>query len=288
MAVKVFKSNKNGKLSSIILKSFDQFSYDEIKTILRKKDIKVNGKRVGEDVSVLIGDEIQVFYKNRDKEIDIIYEDDNIIVVFKPRKLEVVTEDQSLNLKEMVSKQINKEVFAVHRIDRNTTGFVVFAKTIDAKLELDKSFKDRTIEKYYLALVCGNVNCEQKKLVSYLVKDKKSSFVKIYNNKVNGSDKIITKFKRLWTNGELSLLEVELVTGKTHQIRAHLAYIGHPILGDEKYGNVKINKEKKLKFQCLCAYKIIFHFQKNCKLSYLNLKDIQLSDEKVDFLKFCK
>ena len=120
-------------------------------------------------------------------------------------------------------------------------------------------------------------------LTAYLKKDAKKSLVYISDSEQKGYDKIITKYKVLKESNSLSLVEVKLVTGKTHQIRAHLSHIGHFIIGDEKYGESKINKQYKKRYQCLCAYKIKFTFNESSTLYYLNDMVIELEKEKIDF-----
>ena len=105
------------------------------------------------------------------------------------------------------------------------------------------------------------------------------------DKKLSGYEEIKTNYKKVSSDGGFSVLEVELVTGKTHQIRAHLSHIGYPILGDEKYGNDEINKKYKKKYQCLCAYKLKFNFDKNDYLSYMNGVVIELQKDKIEFLK---
>ena len=273
-------NNKKQKLSKIIIDN-TQTGYNHAQKIIRNKDVKVDGKRVKEDVEVEVGSKIEFYFT--ESVINIVYNDDDIVVAFKPRNIETYNETNS-DFKTKVEEQINTQIFAVHRLDRNTEGLVVFAKNKPAKESLDLAFKKRTIQKFYLALVSGNVK-QQAKLVAYLKKDAAKSEVKISDKEVPGYEKIQTNYRLVETLGELSVLEVELVTGKTHQIRAHLAFVGNPIVGDEKYGDYNINKKYNKKYQCLSAYKMIFHFGQEDYLSRLEGMTIELAKTEIDFLK---
>ena len=288
MRVEKFNAKSNSKVSILIGQTFPMLSFSAIKSLLKNKDVKINGKRISADEFANVGDEICFYVQDKLLgSVDIIFEDENIIVVNKPRKIEVQS-DSGLSLEKMVSEQSHKSVYAVHRLDLNTTGLVVFAKNQESKIALDDAFKRRTIEKFYLALVAGNMESGSKKLTAYLSKNDKLGKVKISDFPQKSYEKIETWYDLLQNYENFALVRVELVTGKTHQIRAHFAHIGHPILGDEKYGDFKINSEMKLKYQCLTAEKIIFHFEKTSPLAYLDKTEISLPQEKIDFLKFCK
>ena len=288
MIVEKFKAGAGEKVSKSILNKFPDVSYNEVKKIIRNRDVKVNGKRVGEDIKINEGDEI-VFYhpEHKDKIIPIVYEDENIVVANKPAGTETVntTSDCVLGV---LSAQLNENLFAVHRLDRNTTGLVIFAKNIRAKDSLDAALKERTIEKYYLALVKNRPPKNYDTLVSYLKKLSDESKVLISDFPQKDYKKIETQYKILDFNENFSILQVLLLTGKTHQIRAHLSHIGCPIVGDEKYGDSNLNRQFGLKHQCLCSYKIVFRFSKNDFLSYLDGKEIVLDKSNIDFLKFYK
>jgi len=289
MHVEKFNAKKSQRLSLLILEQCNGLSYNAVQKIIRNKDVKVNGVRVNKDISVQQGDEI-IFYvkENQIPKIDILFEDENIIVCHKPLKLETVSETNDNDLEKQISNQINSQCYAVHRLDRNTEGLVVFAKNMEAKFELDNAFKNRTIKKLYLALVFGKLSKSEDDMIAYLKKDSKKSFVQISDNPKQNYEKIETKYKLLKQSKSHALVEVELVTGKTHQIRAHFAHIGHFVIGDEKYGESEINKLYNKKFQCLCAYKIIFHFDKSSILSYLDNKEIKIENDKISFIKDIK
>lgn len=273
--------NAENQRLSVLLEKHIGLTYSEIQKLLRNKDVKLNGKRVSSDKNITIGDIVEVYYN--EKKIKVLYEDENIIVVFKPRRLETVNE-LGVDLRTKISKQINIEVFAVHRLDRNTEGLVIFAKNIDAKKALDDAIKNKDIKKYYLAKVVGVPETKEANLIAYLKKDENKSLVYISDLKQNGYDKIMTNYRVIVNLKDYSILEIELLTGKTHQIRAHLSHIGYPILGDEKYGNSKINKINCKKYQCLCAYKLIFKLKKESYLFYLNGLSVELDKKEISFL----
>lgn len=229
----------NKKLSNFLLDSFDGLSLNTFYKALRKKDILVNDVRVKENVLVNVGDTITLYitddYLFKKANIDIVFEDDNILVVNKPIGIEVVNGDTSIKtLTTMLQSQLQTPVFPCHRLDRNTSGLVLFAKTDEALKILLKKFENKEISKFYKCTVYGIPQKTSATLQAYLFKDNKKSMVYIYDEPKKGAIKIITSYKVLKTDlvKNISTLEVELHTGKTHQIRAHLAHIGHPIIGD--------------------------------------------------------
>jgi 23S rRNA pseudouridine955/2504/2580 synthase len=282
MTIKTIKNGKEQKLSKLISDELG-VGYNQIQKLIRNKDVKVDGKRVSKDVDLIKGELIEIYIN--EKPLEIVYENKDIVIILKPKNIETISENGETDLLEKVSKQLNLKLYAVHRLDRNTIGLVIFAKNIDAKKSLDIAIKNRKLEKFYIAKVCGEINKSEEKLTAFLKKDDKKSLVFVSDKNLSGYEEIKTNYKKVQSDGEFSILEVELVTGKTHQIRAHLSHIGYPILGDEKYGNTEINKKYKKKYQCLCSYKLKFNFDKNDYLEYMNGEIVELEKDKIEFLK---
>lgn len=258
--------------------------------MLRKKNITLNGKKADGTEKLKCGDEIRLFLSDETYEkfagkvqpkekfptakLNIVYEDSNVILINKPAGMlsqKSVPSDVSLNeyllgyleksgqWKQEESKAFRPSV--CNRLDRNTSGLVICGKSMAGLQQMAALLKDRSLHKYYLCLVKG-VMTESQHLEGYLLKDENSNQVKIFQKETEGAAHIITEYEPLYTEGETTLLKVTLVTGKSHQIRAHLSSIGHPIIGDPKYGDRKVNaffrETHGIKNQMLHAWKLTF------------------------------
>ena len=268
----------NKKLDKFIFDKFPSLSSGLFYKTLRKKDFRVNNVRISENIILHTGDEIKVFISDELLENNIllptIYEDDNILVIDKPTNIEVVGENSVTSILEKKYPYIKP----CHRLDRNTTGLVLFAKNEESLNILLNKFKNHEIEKHYKATVYGIPKVKKAKLEAFLFKDSKKSLVYISNEPKKGYQKIITSYEVIKEDKKqnISVLDVKLETGRTHQIRAHLAYIGFPIIGDGKYGKNEINKKFNKKTQLLESYSLKFNFSSPSSiLSYLNSKVIK-------------
>lgn len=280
--------NKKTYLSNYIFKTFPNLSKVKFFKSLRNKDIKINEKRVNKDIILNDKDEIKLYISdnilfNLPQKLDYIYDDQNIAIIFKPQG--ILSNDETKNsdeptLESLVKKE-NPNYIICHRLDRNTAGLVIFAKNDIAYASILSGFKNNSIIKEYIAYVSGsNFKNKEETLNQYISLNKKDGISKIYekNNEKNSLKSITTSYEVIYTNTkrDYSILKVFIHNGKTHQIRAVLSNISHPIIGDSKYGKNEINKKFNKYRQLLFAVKYKFNFDSSSKLSYLNNKDIIL------------
>lgn len=272
-------SKKQDRVLKVLEKSCPNVIYSAFVKALRQKDILIDGKRITDNVVVPEGVKISCFVPDdafKKNMFEIVYQDENIVMVNKNKGIE--TSDGEFNVADELIKQ-NINVFPVHRLDRNTLGLVVFAKTENVQKELINEFKNGNVEKLYYAEVYGTSEQKHRVLKGYLEKNKDESLVKIYNNQKPNAVQITTEYNVVKSSGNTSLLSVKIKEGKTHQIRAHLAFNKLYIIGDGKYGKNEINDKFKAKTQHLKAYRILFNISKNSKLAYLNNLNIELDSK---------
>lgn len=232
-----------------------------LNALLRRKDVKVNGTRVNKNIALSAGDEVVYYTTIKQESVsthDKNYEDENILIADKYSG--VTTEGLQSEL----------GYAACHRLDRNTQGLIVFAKNSAAEEEIVNAFKLRRVEKIYFAVCKDAFKRSGGVLTAYLVKNRESATVKIYDKEVKGGVKIMTEYEVISRADGLAKVKITLHTGKTHQIRAHMAHIGCPVLGDNKYGDDELNAKYGLKRQKLVAKYLTFCGLE--KLSYLNGK----------------
>lgn len=300
--ITIGQNDAGQRLDRFLIKAFPSLTAGVINKAVRNKDIKINGKRSEISYKLKYGDVLYIFmpdrlleanYESEDftqagDKLNIIYEDENILLADKEQGL-AVHSDESGNVDTLINRikkylyekgefqPENESSFApalCNRIDRNTGGIVITAKNAEALRILNEKIKNRELTKKYLCIVIGKPDKEEALLTAYLQKDSESNQVTVTDKKTSDNLTIKTKYKILDSFGKLSLLEVDLLTGRTHQIRAHMAHIGHPLLGDGKYGINRENKKYGSKMQALYSYKLRFDFVEDAgALNYLNKKE---------------
>lgn len=283
--VKIGKNEAGQRLDKFLFKFFKEAGSGFIFKQLRKKNIVLNNKKATGKEILELDDSVKIYMKDEtiDKfkgdssfkmtssDIDVVYEDENVIIVNKPAGvLSQKAEDSDISINEMIISYLldngslmesDLETFKpgiCNRLDRNTSGLVIAGKTLKGLQVMSEVIKNRDVDKYYLAVVNGTVN-EGMDIDGYLVKDEETNKVTISKDD-NCGERIETSFEPIDYGEGVTVLEVKLITGKTHQIRAHLASIGYPIIGDLKYGDKFINKKySKIKSQLLHAWILKFY-----------------------------
>lgn len=316
--MKEFQIKKNDagqRLDKFLTKAVKGLPISLMYKYIRTKKIKVNRARTEQKYILQEGDVVQLFIKDEffdspekdnsafasiTPKLTIVYEDENIILCNKRPGVLVHEDDEAkdntliMHIKAYLYQKgeydpENEQSFApalCNRIDRNTGGIVIGAKNAEALRVMNEKIKNDEISKFYYCVVHGKMPKKSDTLTGFLLKDSEKNQVRIFDRQVKGSKNIITKYRVVSEKNGMSLLEVELVTGRTHQIRAHLSYIGHPLLGDGKYGINKDDRAKGYKYQALYAYRLRFDFDDDSgALGYLRGKEVKLSRDDIWFLK---
>ncbi len=314
--ITVTKNDAGQRADRFLSKAYPNLTLPLICKLMRKKRIKLNGAKAEPNVKLCEGDVFRFYLsdellskggeKERDfrecpSDIDIVYEDENILLVDKPVGMVVHedndnTSDTLINrIKcylwkkgEYIPEQEQSFVPALcNRIDRNTGGIVIAAKNAESLRVLNQKIRDRELIKLYLCVVQGRPEKSSATMTAYLHKLSEENRVVVSDKKTPENRTIKTKYRVLDSIGSQSLVEVDLLTGRTHQIRAHFAHVGHPLLGDGKYGSNKVNKQYGYNGQALYSYKLRFEFttEAGC-LEYLNGKEFKVADrEAIWFVK---
>ncbi|MBQ6998534.1 MAG: RluA family pseudouridine synthase [Clostridia bacterium] len=311
--VTVGANDAGQRLDKFLTKFLKTCPQSMIYKCLRKKRIKLNGKKAEGNVKLAEGDVLDMYINDEffgevvsdtsfikvKPDLNIIYEDENIMLIDKKVGM-IVHEDDSEKFNTLIShikaylyqkgeyNPQDEQSFApalCNRIDRNTGGIVIAAKNAAALRAINEKIKSREIKKYYLCMVQGHVKPESGTLVAYLQKNESQNRVYLSDTPKDGYKKCVTKYKTVGATALASYLEIDLITGRTHQIRAQMAHIGHPLAGDGKYGTNEFNKKVGLKYQALYSYKTEFAFTDDNILSYLNGKSFEVDKQNIPWYK---
>lgn len=305
----ITKNDAGQRLDKYLTKSFPNLPQSLMYKYIRTKRIKVNSKRAEISTRLMENDVVDLYINDEflgvrsDKfdflsapnSLNIVYEDENILLLNK--KVGLLCHPDDKEYVDTLISRVKRYLYEkgsfnpmdsmsftpalVNRIDRNTCGIVIAAKNAEALRILNEKMKNRELRKFYLCIVHGKLENRSGILEGYLVKDKDKNTVKVFTKKQEGAKYIKTKYEVIAESENFSLIEIELLTGRTHQIRSHFASIGHPLLGDGKYGINKLNRGYKK--QWLCSYKLVFDFNTDAGiLNYLNQKDFEID---VDWMK---
>lgn len=315
-AFDIGENDSGQRLDKFISKAVPALPQALMYKYIRLKRIKVNGKRSEISTRLVKGDRVEMYindeffvsvrsaydFMSASKKLSVIYEDDNIMLLDKPVGLLSHPDENEYN--DTLITRVKRYLYEsgsynpddensfvpslVNRIDRNTGGIVIAAKNAESLRILNEKLKMREIEKYYLCVIHGTLSKKSGVLEGWLIKDEAKNKVAVFDSPREGAKEIRTKYTVLGEKNDLSLLEVQLLTGRTHQIRAHLACVGHPLLGDGKYGTNAVNKAYGYKKQFLYSYRLRFAFQSEAGLlDYLNGKCFAAKDIwfKTEFLE---
>lgn len=301
------KNDGNQRLDKYMSKRFRTMPQSLLYKYIRNKCVKINGVRAKENSIVMPGDTITYYisdeffvskkngFASLTPNINVVYEDENILIADKPAGMSVQPDEKQENntlidnIKAYLykngefdpEKENSFSPALCNRIDRNTSGLVISAKNAEALRIMNEIIKDRDVEKTYLAAVHGILNKKEDTVTLFLEKNASENIVKVYKKATADTKTAVTGYKVIAERNNLSLVEVRLITGRTHQIRATFASLGHPLLGDGKYAVNKDDRKQGYTFQQLCSYSIKFAFKKDRGiLNYLNGKSFRAQTPK--------
>ncbi|WP_426349606.1 RluA family pseudouridine synthase [Alloiococcus sp. CFN-8] len=303
MKIEIGSNEAGQRLDKFLRKLLKDVPLSAIYKTLRKGDVKINGSKKKEKYVLELGDVVEIrditttasnkkkvvnFQKVDPSHLKIIFEDENLLILEKwpnvlvhgDKKGEITLTDFALSYLNdkgdyLPEQEVTFTPAPCNRLDRNTSGMVLFGKNFEALKQLNEMIRERKIKKYYMALVKGKM--QSGTYEAFIMKDSENNISKIYDEEVPMSKKIAMEVKLIQTDALYSLIEIDLITGRSHQLRAHLAHLGYPIIGDQKYGERKVNEffinKYGLNYQFLYAYKLIF---RNCteKFQYMENKTV--------------